>query len=318
MLNPDWHIQSLDRIRSLSPSWVGQNLIFACLGGSHAYGLATPESDIDVRGVTIAPREYYLGFLNHFEQAEGQECVVHDLRKFCQLAADCNPNIIELLFGDSRMCFASNASWEKIQDKRDLFLSTKAQYTFSGYAMAQLKRIRTHRRWLLQPAEIKPTREAFGLPETTLISKDIMGAIEAGKETNFSAEVMTTYHKERAYHNAMQEHAQYTNWKATRNPKRAAMEAKFGYDTKHAMHLVRLMTMGQELLTTGKLTVLRPDAKLLLEVRNGFWTYERLEAWATQMDEDIKLAAAKSPLPARPDRVGIDALCREIIEEVMF
>src|ERR1039458_5020213 len=34
---------------------------------------------------------------------------------------------------------------------------------------------------------------------------------------------------------------QYNGWKAQRNPKRAELEAKFGYDTKHAMHLVRLM-----------------------------------------------------------------------------
>lgn len=38
------------------------------------------------------------------------------------------------------------------------------QQTFLGYAMAQLKQIKTHRSWLLNPPKSKPLREDFGLP----------------------------------------------------------------------------------------------------------------------------------------------------------
>ncbi|AEZ66297.1 hypothetical protein phiTE_131 [Pectobacterium phage phiTE] len=36
-----------------------------------------------------------------------------------------------------------------------------------------------------------------------------------------------------------------------RNAARHELEEKFGYDTKHAMHLVRLLRMSQEILETG-------------------------------------------------------------------
>ena len=32
-------------------------IVYECLSGSHAYGLATPESDIDIKGVFILPED---------------------------------------------------------------------------------------------------------------------------------------------------------------------------------------------------------------------------------------------------------------------
>src|SRR5262245_20013011 len=81
-------------------TWVPQRTIFLTRAGSHAYGLATPESDLDLRGVVIPPKEYFFGFAHHFEQAESSDpdFVLYDIRKFFQLAAACNPSIIELLW----------------------------------------------------------------------------------------------------------------------------------------------------------------------------------------------------------------------------
>ena len=62
--------------------------------------------------------------------------------------------------------------------------------------------------------------------------------------------------KENAYNRAVQMWEQYNKWKDTRNEKRAALEAKYGYDTKHGMHLIRLMRQCKEILETGTLNVL--------------------------------------------------------------
>lgn len=82
--------------------WLERGLVLLVTHGSHAYGLATPESDLDLKGMTIPPREYFHGFSNVFEQAESKEpdMVVYDIRKFFKLAAECNPNIIEVLWCD--------------------------------------------------------------------------------------------------------------------------------------------------------------------------------------------------------------------------
>ena len=76
-------------------TWVPQRTIFLTRAGSHAYGLATPESDLDLRGIVIPPKGYFLGFWHRFEQAESTDpdLVIYDIRKFFHLAAACNPSI---------------------------------------------------------------------------------------------------------------------------------------------------------------------------------------------------------------------------------
>jgi hypothetical protein len=178
-----WYAGNLD--------WLARRTIFLTKHGSQAYGTALPTSDIDLKGIAIAPRAYYLGFLQHFEQAEVREpldAVIYDIRKFFKLAADCNPNIIEMLFTDfedwihpdySKFGFA-NTLWVQIWTERHLFLSRRAQYTFSGYAIAQLKRIKTHRAWLLDPPKKQPERSDFGLKNGEgTIGKEQLGVIEA-------------------------------------------------------------------------------------------------------------------------------------------
>ena len=53
---------------------------------------------------------------------------------------------------------------EDLMAIREQFLSSKAKFTFTGYAVAQLNKINRHRKWLLNPVTEKPKREDFGLP----------------------------------------------------------------------------------------------------------------------------------------------------------
>lgn len=62
--------------------------------------------------------------------------------------------------------------------------------------------------------------------------------------------------------------------KRVNNTGRVALIEKHGYDTKMFMHAVRLFRMGSEALLTGELTVKRPDAAELLEIRDGKYTLE--------------------------------------------
>lgn len=309
---------------------IGKHTIYEVVHGSHAYGLARPESDLDIRGIAIPPSSYFFGFARAFEQHESKgrgeapDLVIFDIRKFFKLAADSNPNVVELLWVPDDCHRLVTPIAERLIANRDLFLSKRAKHTFSGYAVSQLKRIKTHRRWLLSPPDHEPTRREFGLPETTLLAPDIMGAI-ASFETKdvdparlFSSEVMSVYQRERAYHNAFREWKQYENWRATRNPARAALEAKFGYDTKHAMHLVRLMRMCREVLTTGQVVVRRPDREELLAVRAGAWSYDTLIEWAEEQDKEFEqLYVEGVVLPKVPPIQKLDELCEELVADFL-
>ena len=301
--------------------WLPERTVLLTIHGSRAYGLATETSDVDIKGIAVPPKEYFHGFLRRFDQAESKnpDMTIYDVRKFFQLAADCNPNIIEVLWTTDEDIISMSEWGEYIRHFRTCFLSKKAKYTFSGYAMAQLKRIKTHRKWLINPPTHKPERDEFDLPETSLLSADEMGAIEAVKRNEgggaqFSENAMLIYQKERGYRNALREWQQHENWKAHRNPARAEIEAKFGYDCKHAMHLVRLMRMCREILTDGKVLVKRPDREELLAIRNGIWEYGQLIEWAEKQDGEMEALLTTSPLRQSPDRKYLDTLCETIVE----
>lgn len=345
--------------------WLDQNTLFVTRHGSHAYGTSLPTSDEDFKGFCIPPKEYLLGFLQHFEQAEVKvpDMVIYDLRKFFNLAADCNPNIIEVLWVDPSDMVRCTPLAERVLSHRHLFLSRKARHTFSGYALSQLKRIKGHYRWLKEPPTAAPTRAEYGLPERTVIPADQLAAAmatvqkkldtwewkhledvdpatrtavqsamaevlaelslnsdensrfrTAARTLGYDENFIELLDRERHYNARQKDWEAYQLWKQQRNPARSALEAKFGYDTKHAMHLVRLLRMCREILTTGQVLVKRPDREELLAIRAGAWRYEDLLTWAENEDQALNELYKTSPLPRTPDRHQLDALCIEVIE----
>lgn len=308
---------------------IDKHTVYLTTYGSHAYGTSTPESDVDVRGFAVAPKSHVQGFAYTFEQCErndknghqGLDSVVYDIRKFCNLAADCNPNIIETLFVDESDIRVLHPAGKLLRDNRDLFISKKARHTFSGYAIAQLKRIKTHRGYVLNPPTHKPTREEFGLSITEKISADMMGAYDkmenntaVGIQAVVAPNVMELVFKERQYKAALDRWNQHENWKANRNPKRSQMERDFGYDGKHALHLVRLLRMCREILMGKGVIVKRPDAEELLAIRRGEWKYEDLIEWAEREDAEMQVLYTESTLRKTPDVGKLNDLCCEAQE----
>ncbi len=300
--------------------------VMECLAGSHLYGTNTPESDFDLRGVFIPSKEYFVGFLKNIEQIQNvnQDITYFDIRKFFKLCLECNPNIVELLFVPQDRLLVITPTWRKIAEHRDIFLSKKARYTFSGYAISQLHRIQQHRNWLLHPVKKQPKRSDFGLPEDkTLVTKDQMNAYEELKKnyslsTELNPNFLELLEKEKAFLNANRDWNNYESWKRERNPKRAILEEKFGYDTKHASHLIRLISEGKELLTTGNILFPRPDIDLLREVISGKYTYEQIIEMVGDLDRGFDEVYEKSILPHHPDANSADFLCQDIILNEVF
>lgn len=372
---------------------LGRHTIFLGLAGSHAHGTAREGSDVDMRGVCVAPLEVRLSLFKGFEQHDGplegkllnaalsrlhehptaskgleikSESVIFDVSKFLRLCATANPNSLEILFTDERDWLYETEGWRRLHGARHLFLTQEVRQTFSGYAMSQLKRIRNHRGWLLDPPARKPSREDFGLPaDVGTLNRDDQNRIElaiaeklrgygiddvdmpkgariavqerleelwtdvlatpeedledrlravATHALELPAEVVAALNGEKRYRAAMKHWSAYQAWKAQRNPARAELEKRHGYDTKHAMHLIRLMRMGLEALETGDLRVRRPDAGELVAIRDGALSYEELVAAAEELQVKMRDAARVSSLPKRVDAAEVDVLLLELIE----
>ncbi len=121
------------------------------------------------------------------------------------------------------------------------------------------------------------------------------------------------------YDEAKKKRDQYVTWMAERNPLRHETELQFGYDTKHAMHLVRLLRMGYEILTTGDLLVRRPDAQELLSIRAGKWSYEQVVGYADEMVAKIdSLGLSDFKVPPSPDATAISNTIVDITSQYLF
>lgn len=163
-------------------NWLVPNTIYVTLHGSQAYGLNNELSDTDVKGIVVPPREVEYHLTHKFEQSENHpsiesslehlknpknpkfESVLFSLRKFMVLASNINPNIVELLWTEPSDHFVFKSPMEKLMANRDLFLSSKAKFTFSGYAFAQAAKIERHRKWIVLGELEEPKRENYGLP----------------------------------------------------------------------------------------------------------------------------------------------------------
>lgn len=428
-------------------------LLVLCLAGSKLYGNSRPESDTDYRGIFIASNDSKLGLLNAVEQIEGysvleslrdsgmdleetDDIVLYEINRFCKLALDNNPNIMDILCHDmnSPAALYQNSAGRQLLKSKDLFLSKKLKHTFSGYAMSQLKRIKSHNKWIVEfPYTDEVLNTLNSLNEKGKVDFDWLcdnfGGQVAEKITGETPQENTKLKKEdlipwlgygsfvdlfptfdiskyrlprlidychakdlkakqypmwelnanfylgdsdRATPGFFLEHwasfrslspsmlVCYTdgngiftkegqlrpndpekigefvclltidhmnfkkdrdhvgkmwNWKCNRNEKRSALEEKFGYDTKHASHLVRLMEGARDILSTGKYTPeLSGDRlKLVNDVRDGQWTYDRLLEYAEKLDAELEEDYKNSDLQNKPKVKEVNEMILKIM-----
>jgi len=85
--------------------------------------------------------------------------------------------------------------------------------------------------------------------------------------------------------------------KGQKNIHRAAWEEAHGYDTKYAMHVIRLFLEAKEYMETGKITLSNPRVSLLVEIRRGKYKLSEIEAMGKELQAETYSAQQKSPLP---------------------
>jgi hypothetical protein len=98
---------------------------------------------------------------------------------------------------------------------------------------------------------------------------------------------------------------------------RPELVAEHGYDTKFAMHALRLGVQGIELLTTGRITlpVPEPERAYLRSIRRGEVALDEVVAAIDNAERKLLSLRSSSVIPAEPDRGWVDAwLQRSYVE----
>ncbi|MGW1886381.1 nucleotidyltransferase domain-containing protein [Streptomyces sp. NPDC001970] len=120
---------------------VHDHMVYSCVMGSRAFGLATDGSDTDRRGVFLAPTPLYWRFEKPPTHVEGpaDEQFSWELERFCGLALRANPNILECLH--SPLVEHIDDTGRELLTLRDAFLSRQAHETFVRYAAGQHRKL---------------------------------------------------------------------------------------------------------------------------------------------------------------------------------
>ncbi len=110
--------------------------------GSTAYGMSTPDSDIDRLGVFAAPTEAFHGLRPPAETivSTAPDQTLHEVRKFVSLCLKANPTVTELLWLEEY----ETHHWiggELIELRSSLLSAPAVRNAYFGYATSQLKRL---------------------------------------------------------------------------------------------------------------------------------------------------------------------------------
>ena len=89
---------------------------------------------------------------------------------------------------------------------------------------------------------------------------------------------------------------------------RPELEEMYGFDTKYAMHMLRLGFQGVELLTTGRLSLpmREPERSYLLDVRRGRVGEQECLTRAEALERELEDLATTSPLVTEPDEQRVE------------
>jgi len=125
-------------------------IILECISGSKAYGLDTPTSDTDIKGVFILPKEDFYG-LNYTLQVnnETNDIVFYEFGRFMELLSFNNPNILELLNTPETAVIYKHPFLTEI--KSELILSKLCSNTFGKFALSQIKKAKGLKKKIVNP-----------------------------------------------------------------------------------------------------------------------------------------------------------------------
>jgi predicted nucleotidyltransferase len=299
--------------------------------GSHSHNTYVPKDDpqaiddVDFMGIVIPPVSFTLGIrewdgLNF--QFEELDCVFYSFRKFIQLCIKSNPNVLGLLWLRPEDYFVYSSEWEDVVESRHLFSSRRAYPSFIGYAKSQFSRMTS-----FDIAAQNKFDDALQIIHAAGWTKEqILENKHQEYPTDEQREALdnlleTFYDRDKSYIYGTDIHAFIKNAATTlkvmyarhfqgyMGEKRKSLVRKFGYDTKNAAHLIRLMRMCCEFLATAELNVFRTtDAQEIRDIKSGKWTLDDVKTEAERLFTYAEKIKDTSLLPETPNESEIDEL----------
>jgi uncharacterized protein len=143
------------------PPYAAGSTQYEVMMGSISYGVDTDNSDIDIYGFCIPPKEIIfphlsgeiLGFGRQKErfgqwqqdhilfQEKEYDFSIYNIVKYFNLCMECNPNMIDSLFVPQRCILHITRIGNHVRENRKTFLSKVAWPRFKGYSYSQIHKM---------------------------------------------------------------------------------------------------------------------------------------------------------------------------------
>lgn len=312
--------------------------------GSHLYGTATSASDLDVQRVVVPDaRAILLGrgidSRGGFIIAKGpgtEDATTHTLARFVTMLLEGQPIAVELLFAPERFHLEEpSLAFRRLQEARQILIP-RTLAAFVGYCRRQAatygakgdriraaeaarelfaKALERHGRQgrmerILAEGGHLPLLEAFPEAITTDLLPQANGrALEAlvvcGRKMSERLSLVDAYRLVDSIVSSYGKRAQ------------AAATAQ-GVDWKAMSHALRIGGQALELLTTGHLTLPRPDADYLRAIKTGQVGLETVRAEIDAILEHVEAAQQASVLPEQPDRELAEQIVLDTYREAIL
>lgn len=315
---------------------LGNNIILLGLGGSHAYGLDTPESDLDIRGIALNNKNDIL-LRKDFEQVLNKETdtIIYSFEKMVHLLLNMNPNICEILGLKPEHYLYISPIGKELLNNKDLFISKRCINSFKGFAEQQMYRLKQMTVGFKDQSELEQhilnvmqnMINTFGERYTSFPLDSIDLYIDESKQDNYDTEIFMDIHLTgyplRDWRGMWSE-MNTTVKKYSKLGKRNKYAIEHGRISKHMYNCGRLPKMAKDILDgKGIITFREYDHDLLMDIKSGNWVNEKgmpLSKFFDLYDEimnEFNYAAEHSDIPDEPDYKKIDEFVLSVNERIV-
>lgn len=317
------------------------NLVVKMKFGSHVYGTNLPTSDTDIKQVYLPePKALILQRVKNTlsvhtkkdlrakNSADDIDIETFSYQEYLRLLLEGQTVALDMLFTPYNFYeTVPHPGWHEIEENKEKFIhkgtssfvgycKTQAnKYGIKGSRMASLKIAINFLRMLADDEKLINHWYAI----TTLCSTTEHMVVEDVKGPH---EVLLPYWNvcnckmgqtiSVAYARAQFEKI-YDNY----GERAKLAEKNEGIDWKALMHAVRVAGQAEELLLSGEISFPRPEAPLLLKIRQGQLPYKQVAEIIEQGLEKVEVAKTKSTLRETPDKEFADELVFSAYKNVL-
>lgn len=315
---------------------LGNSIVLLGLGGSYAYGTNREDSDIDIRGIAINPKEEIL-LGKDFEQVVdvNTDTSIYSFNKMIELLTKMNPNTCEILgLEDWQYLYLSQIGKELLDNKK-MFLSKICIHTFGGYASSQLRRMENKAARLVGQSQ----NEAYILKSINNAKYDFKNRYYPHDDSDIKLYIDGAVHEEyesEIFMDVNLKHYPLRDWAGMWNEMKAIVSSynKIGKRNekaisrdklgKHMCHLVRLYMMCIDILEKEEIITYRTvDHDLLMSIRNEEYLDDNKQPISSfydlvnEYEKRFDYAKRNTSLPDLPDYKRINEFKAYVNEKIV-